>query len=596
MEISKQPIKTDLNLSTKIDSAIVSKNIITDIHNLKLEIGKTYTATVIQSKDSLPANVEQTLKSSSPPISNEVKNAETPPPKTIANNEWLISVKGKVALISSEKVLENGQKLLLKLEQSLSGEKPILIAQLINNKVLPTPQSSNQAFVQASNTLLQAPGTSQINQLTSSSTQALDNSNIKVLLQALNLTLDKQLPLQQGFQHINHFFNKSSLSPLTPENEKLIETIKNTLIDKLPKMSELITPTVESKNTPHKLIKQSLLESGIFLEKNLLSKPENLIAFKERLSSLDSLVTAANAARDKTAAAPTTTSTQTLTTNATTNKASAALQLNYGSAIQKIQHTIDSLLQLSTNRSSPAHSSKSTDTSSSVNNDLKANLISTSSLLIKQLSSALSEAELNSLFLAGSTDPVFTSPFAFPLLSASNTAATSKAIFDKQEFSTGQILKLLAGMIHKLQFNQLHSLLQSNNTSDNPLQQTWFFELPILNNNQNIQTFNFRIDKEAQEQAKGDDKKQAFQWKLLLSFDLDDLGPIYILVKLSQNNISSELWADKESTFSLLQKESLYFKDQLEKIGLNVGEVLCKKGQPNQTKTKLDRHLVDTKA
>ena len=73
------------------------------------------------------------------------------------------------------------------------------------------------------------------------------------------------------------------------------------------------------------------------------------------------------------------------------------------------------------------------------------------------------------------------------------------------------------------------------------------------------------------------------------------LGPIYVLVKLSQNIISSELWADKDSTYALLQKESAHFKGQLEKIGLSVGEVLCKKGQPNQIKTKLDRHLVDTK-
>ena len=57
-------------------------------------------------------------------------------------------------------------------------------------------------------------------------------------------------------------------------------------------------------------------------------------------------------------------------------------------------------------------------------------------------------------------------------------------------------------------------------------------------------------------------------------------------------------YADKEHSeiLELLEKESSHFKSQLEKIGLKVDEMHCKKGQPNQTQTKLDRHLVDTKA
>ena len=238
-----------------------------------------------------------------------------------------------------------------------------------------------------------------------------------------------------------------------------------------------------------------------------------------------------------------------------------------------------------------------TETPPSAQSDLKANLLSTSSLLTKHLAAELSDAQLKSIFLGGTSEQYSVSPFAFPILPSASTSAASKALFDKQDFSTGQILKLLAGMIHKLQFNQLHSLLHSNTNNDNPLQQTWFFELPVLNTNQSIQTFNFRIDKEPHDSKdeENTDGEQKFQWKLLLSFDLDMLGPVYVLVKLSQNYISSELWADKDSTYSLLQKESAHFKEQLENIGLNVTDVLCRKGQPNQIKTKLDRHLVDTK-
>lgn len=588
MDISKQPIKTDPGLSPKIEQSLSQKSIITDIRELKLEVGKVYSATVIQAKNLAPNNTEQTLK---------LLNEQTPvdsKAKAIPPNEWLILVKGKTVLISSEKHLESGQKLLLKLEPSTSGEKPTLIAQLLNTKATVPTQVATQSLLQTTNT----PQVSQ-SQQPSPNTQ-LDSANIKVLLQALNITLDKQLPLQQSFQQLTTILNQSTSTTLSADQIKIVDTIRDTLIDKLPKVNELSNLNNQAKTTPNSPVKQSMLDSGIFLEKSLLTQPEKLITFKERLTSLETLLPPNRLSPnhlpqklDGNNAAPLNTAN---TANMSSLSPHTSLQQNYGSAIQKIQQTIDHLLQLASNNK-PSPSPKMTETPPSAQSDLKANLLSTSSLLTKHLAAELSDAQLKSIFLGGTSEQYAVSPFAFPILPSATSAASSKALFDKQEFSTGQILKLLAGMIHKLQFNQLHSLLHSNTNSDNPLQQTWFFELPVLNSNQSVQTFNFRIDKEPHDSKdeENTDKEQRFQWKLLLSFDLDMLGPIYVLVKLSQNSISSELWADKDSTYSLLQKESAHFKEQLEKIGLNVNEVLCKKGQPNQIKTKLDRHLVDTK-
>lgn len=599
MDISKQPIKTDLGLSAKIDPSIAQKSIITDIQDLKLEAGKIYTARVIQAKDAPQVQVasEETLKLLKEQAPTETKT------KAISTNEWLILVKGKVALISSEKPLETGQKLLLKLELSGTTEKPSLIAQLVNNKSILTTQGSSQTLA-PSQPLVQAASPAQIKQNQQVPAAQLDSANIKVLLQALNLTLDKQLPLQQGLQQLNNIVNQASTSHLTVNQLKIVETIKTTLIDKLPSLAELNKLDHQAKTPTNNAIKQSLLDSGNFLEKNLLSHPEKLIAFKEKLNALATLVAPERLSnKEGSLIMPSTSTMKTANgvnaTNLSENKLSTpvSMQSNYGSAIQKIQQTIDHLLQLASSKAQTSPSLKSLDSSPSSYSDLKANLLSVSSLLAKQLSTELSDTQLKSIFLGATSEQYSISPFAFPILPQATTSTASKALFDKQEFSTGQILKLLAGMIHKLQFNQLHSLLHSNTNSDNPLQQTWFFELPVLNTNQNIETFNFRIDKEPQdtkdEENTSEEKK--FQWKLLLSFDLDSLGPIYVLVKLSQNHVSSELWADKDSTLSLLQKESTYFKSQLEKIGLTVSEILCKKGQPTQIKTTLDRHLVDTK-
>ena len=572
MDIPKQPIKTEQALSPNNLQTIHQQPTVSEIQDLKLEAGKIYTATVVGKE----ANSEQNLKSSVNIGSNEPKPGDS---KAInpENKEWLISVKGKLILINSEKPLEIGQKLLLKLETASDG-KTNLIAQLLNAKAALNSSSSSSNFPQVQHST-QIIATQQLNQTLSTTSQSTDAS-IKTLLQALSFTLDKQLPLQHGFQQLTHLLNLPETTSANKDNLKIIETIKSTLVNKLPKLSDIISPNNETKNMQNQVIKQSLLDSGLFLEKTLLSQPEKLQLFKEKLISLESYPL----------------QNQTKNTHTSIGSGNNILEA-YSPAIQKIQQTIDKLLQLSAHNSD-ASSSKQTSASPASMNDLKANLIALTSSLNKQLSSELSPAELKSIFTSSITEDFLPSPFAFPILSHTNLSTSSKALFDKQELSAGQILKLLAGMIHKLQFNQLQSVLQSSAGNENTLQQTWFFELPVLHSNQSIQTFNFRIDKEHDDtnNEKADQQEQAIQWKLLLSFNLDTLGPIYVLVKLSQNHISSELWADKESTVSLLQQESEYFRTQLEKIGLEVGEVLCKKGQPNQTTTKLDRHLVDTKA
>ncbi len=572
MDIPKQPIKAEQVLSPSNSQTTHQQPAVSDIQDLKLEAGKIYTATVVGKE----ANTEQILKSPVNIGSPELKPDEAKA-NGLENKEWLISVKGKLILISSEKPLEIRQKLLLKLETTSDG-KTNLIAQLLNSKATLNSNSSSSNFSQIQHPA-QIVATQQLNQTFSTTSQSTDAS-IKTLLQALSFTLDKQLPLQQGFQQLTQLLNQTKTTTASTDNLKTLEAIKSILVNNLPKLSDIISPNNESKNMQNQVIKQSLLDSGLFLEKTLLSQPEKLQLFKEKLISLESSLI----------------QNQTKKTHTPTGSGSKILEA-YSPAIEKIQQTIDKLLQLSAHTSDTS-SSRHTATSPAAINDLKANLIALTSSLSKQLSSELSPAELKSIFTSSITEDFLPSPFAFPILNHTNLATSSKVLFDKQELSTGQILKLLAGMIHKLQFNQLQSVLQSSTGNENTLQQSWFFELPVLHSNQSIQTFNFRIDKE-QDDANTEDvnqQEQAIQWKLLLSFDLDALGPVYVLVKLSQNHISSELWADKDSTLSLLQQESGYFRTQLEKIGLEVDEVLCKKGQPNQTTTKLDRHLVDTKA
>ncbi len=576
MDIPKQPINTSTTTSPRPEAFSSQTSIITDIKELKLEAGKVYSATVIQEKVTNPATSESILKA------DINQTTAKPEQQNLTKNEWLILLKGKAVLISSEKPLDIGQRLLLKLEHTTSSEKPVLLAQLANNKASGSLQ--NTSTFQASQMLNISGSTPSPD----AQPLARNSAQIKLLLQALNLTLDKQLPLKQGFDQLSALTQASANALNNKVNTATLNSIKTLLLDTLPKLQDFaqtrpqanpsLTPQTNlnsqssATNPSSTFIKNSLLNSGLLLEKTLLSEPNKLVVFKEQLASLERLI-------PKSTALVSPNTQQSL------------------SALNKIQQTIESLLQLASKQTSHSSPSSRSDSATVQFNDLKANLMTASSLLSKQLAAELSATELKAFFLGAINNEAIVSPFAFPIISNANINS-SKALFDKQELTTGQILKILAGMIHKLQFNQLNSLLQSNNNADAPLQQTWFFELPILNPNQTVQTFNFRIDKEPQQnpEEQGNTTEKEFKWKLLLSFDLDSLGPIYIQITLSKDSISSVLWADKESTFHLLEKESLHFKSQLENIGLKVDDLHCKKGQPNQTQTKLDRHLVDTKA
>ena len=555
MDIPKHPINSDNQVSSKASNTSIQQVSMSNLQDLKLEAGKTYTGKVIsQKQDSTPSSNNST--------------------QTLANSkEWLVQLKGQTILISSEKNLKIGQKLLLQLDPASTPNKPSLIAQLANSNLSKNTTQPSETLIQAFN--------SSIKTETASGRSQLDKALIPPLIQAINTTLDKQISLQRGFNQLSALATNLSLptnasqesNALRP-NPKLINSIKQDILNSLPKLNDILPSKTSSQTTLQtqgNYLKQILSHSGLFFEQNLTSKPEAFKAFQEQLNNLRQL----------------------LNQSAHTE---SQLSQAHQSARDKIQQTIEALLQLASNTQTKSSTSKLSHDHTQQPSDLKATLISASALLAKQLATELSESELKSLFFNRSTDTTLVSPFVFPMIN--NTRINqSKGLFDSQELTTGQLLKLLAGMMHKLQFNQLNSLMQSNTGGEGTAQQTWFFELPILNPNQTVQTFNFRLDKEQKESKNEQNTNEnELQWKLLLSFDLDSLGPIYVQITLLKNIISPVLWADQQSTLELLEKESAYFRKQLENIGLNVSDILCQKGQPTSKQTQLDRHLVDTKA
>lgn len=274
-----------------------------------------------------------------------------------------------------------------------------------------------------------------------------------------------------------------------------------------------------------------------------------------------------------------------------------------GLSTQRLQEAAAQALAVQNARqSSVATAPASTNQSSG--SDLKAQLITLISALHKESQTETktqSSPQIDGLSQTNLLKDALIFPHLSSLFNQMSASAKAGAILADQELSTGQILKLLAGMLNRIHFNQLNSLYQSqSNPSDSGnTSQSWFFEVPVQHSSGSIHAFNIRIDKDSeskQEHAEREQGDQEPEWRLMLSFSLEGLGPLYIQVDLRPPHIQPKIWSDNPETLGLVKAEQAMLTRQLELLGLEVEPIQCHKGQPSPDKPVFQKGFVDVKA
>ena len=164
------------------------------------------------------------------------------------------------------------------------------------------------------------------------------------------------------------------------------------------------------------------------------------------------------------------------------------------------------------------------------------------------------------------------------------------------------LLRLAAGAISRLQSHQLSSLEQTGTTADGRLQTTWQLEIP-LRTLQDIVPLQVKFQREEpapdKDQPERKDKKDPKQmlWRVELAFDMEPLGPLQVQAQLSQGKLSSQLWASRPFTASLIESHLGSLRERLVSSGLNVGDLDCHLGTPPRgPKTGLEQRWVDETA
>jgi len=123
--------------------------------------------------------------------------------------------------------------------------------------------------------------------------------------------------------------------------------------------------------------------------------------------------------------------------------------------------------------------------------------------------------------------------------------------------------KQLDAALARIQLNQLSSLPR-----EDPIRQTWQFELPIR---QGDQIDLFRITVKREQASSG--AEEAVSWSLVLRMSFMRLGPMRIQLKLRGNAVSTLVWSENATTTELVMANRTTLQGALERVGLEVEKI-----------------------
>ncbi|OYQ04258.1 flagellar hook-length control protein FliK [Pseudomonas mandelii] len=164
------------------------------------------------------------------------------------------------------------------------------------------------------------------------------------------------------------------------------------------------------------------------------------------------------------------------------------------------------------------------------------------------------------------------------------------------------LLRLAAAAVSRLQSHQLSSLEQTGVTDDGRLLSTWQLEIP-MRTLQDIVPLQVKFQREeAPEKDQPHERRDEREpkqplWRVDLAFDMEPLGPLQIQAQLIKGSLSSQLWAERPYTASLIESNLAGLRQRLLDSGLNVGDLDCHLGTPPQgPQTRLEQRWVDETA
>jgi len=147
----------------------------------------------------------------------------------------------------------------------------------------------------------------------------------------------------------------------------------------------------------------------------------------------------------------------------------------------------------------------------------------------------------------------------------------SLALLDSPELALHELSHQVDAALARMQISQLSSLPSGDGTG-----QFWLLELP-LRAADHVDSFQLRIQMQDEQSST---PELTSGWSVMLSFNLEGLGPMYARLVMTANSLSASLWAEQEQTVELLQEYRGLLQQQFSSAGLGDSEIAILSGRP----------------
>ena len=181
------------------------------------------------------------------------------------------------------------------------------------------------------------------------------------------------------------------------------------------------------------------------------------------------------------------------------------------------------------------------------------------------------------------------------------TPAKEKTFAEGRDQLLQHLQHQVAAALAKVQTQQLQSIGQRLGEAAAP-SQGGYFELPVrLADGYSSIAIHIqeRWQHEHHQQDTPDEKRapaqKVRQWEVFLEFDLDDYGVLAAQLKVLNNSVSANFWAQSTHTRALASHQLATLRQEMEASGLRVQDIQCLAGQPPRKTVKLNYNLVDVR-
>ncbi len=158
-----------------------------------------------------------------------------------------------------------------------------------------------------------------------------------------------------------------------------------------------------------------------------------------------------------------------------------------------------------------------------------------------------------------------------------------------------ELLQLATASSARLQTHQLASLAQTQVLPDGYYLSTWQTEIP-WRDGERLGAVQVRFQEERPPPDNRGEARDSL-WKVELAFDLAPLGPLQVRAQLASGRLSSEFWAEKGATATLIDTELPHLRERLLAAGFVVGDLSSRQGRPaRHPRTTLEQRWIDDTA